>query len=145
MERKNWKLWIVVVTVAVLVIMLAGGAASAENHGETTGFGMTGSTEEFTLDVDTEKAASDFVDNLMGTRRLRMSQGLGSQLTGANRNLYDKLRTDISRVANGDEESTIFTYSYNEIYPQLSFTAQDLGVGELFSGLRPDIDYDTWG
>lgn len=146
MERKNWKLWIVAMLVAALVIMLAGGAASAENQRRTAGLSMTGSTEEFTLDVDTEKAASDFVDSLMGTgSRLRASnQGLGAQLTGDSLTLYNRIVQDIHAVAMGTRSSTEFTYPVEEIFGQISFTAEELGVNAIYTIRQEEEDGILW-
>ena len=136
MKRKSWKLWILTALVFSLACSIVGMVtANAGDQGKTIITGVMEIIEESAPDVNTEKSATDFVNRILGRGNIlhKSSSGLGTQLAGADLNLYNRLLADIIDVANGDRESTIFTYSFSEIYPQTSFTAQDLHVTDLFS------------
>ena len=135
MKRKNRLLWMMI-PVALLVCVTAAAvtAASESIAVEET----VKEAETVSMDIDTEKAAETFVNRFMYPDiRLRSNAPKGASLTGGSRNLYMKLREDISAVANGTDGctgSTIFVYEATEIYPQTSFVAEDLGVASIVSG-----------
>ncbi len=61
----------------------------------------------------------------------RAPKPAGDELEGADANLYACLMTDVARVAAGQLASTQFSYDFEDIYPQVAFTAADLGVAKL--------------
>ena len=133
------RLWIAATVVCLAICLTAAGWAAAEGEGGRTGTVIltetAEETETFLLDVDTDRAATEFVDRIMNPDpNALVSKSIGTSLTGADLNMYTRLRRDISAVANGAEGctgSTIFTYSLGEIYPQTSFTAAELGVDDI--------------
>ncbi len=64
-------------------------------------------------------------------RRLAPKTGVaGAKLTGTDRKMYDLLRTEIEKVANGQRSSTEFTASAGELGLQM-YTAAELGLTSL--------------
>lgn len=143
MERKSWKLWILVVLAVVMVCVTAGSVADAEDNGEIQVI-LTEEAEEAqtaSMDVDTERSTELFVDRAMYGTRLRGVTLKGASLTGGSKNLYDRLRADIIAVANGADGcdgSTVFVYSLDEIYSQSSFTEDDLHTAIVVNGKISD-------
>lgn len=143
MERKSWKLWILVVLAVVMVCVTAGSVADAEDNGEIQVI-LTEEAEEAqtaSMDVDTERSAELFVDRAVYGTRLRGVTLKGASLTGGSKNLYDRLRADIIAVANGADGcdgSTVFVYSLDEIYSQSSFTEDDLHTAIVVNGKISD-------
>lgn len=133
------KKWMTKATIVLTVILLIFAVsivsvlAEEENADSLVLGSFYTETESISLDVDTDRAAEEFVQRLMNPIKTRAVSLKGNELTGANRNLYFKLLPDIRNVANGVNESTIFTYSFEEIYPQTSFTKQELNVTEFYT------------
>ena len=55
----------------------------------------------------------------------------GARLTGANKKLYDRLYPLMAQVAAGELDSTVFSIPAEEVYDQVTFTAEELGVEVL--------------
>ena len=94
--------------------------------------------EDFSeIDIDgqlsDDELASRYINQVMPSRRrtFRVPRLQGASLQGANRNMYQLLRADIQKIANGTMTSTQISYSMEDIYSQLTFTAEDLGVENL--------------
>ena len=83
-----------------------------------------------TADMDT--AAQYIYQKLYGIQT-RAPRIVGSRLKGVDKTLYDHLGPCIVEVAAGLRESTVFSFPVEDIYPQVTFTKEDLGVEAIVS------------
>ncbi|MCR4883583.1 MAG: immunoglobulin domain-containing protein [Clostridiales bacterium] len=87
-----------------------------------------------------EDLAEGYIARRMPSRRriLRAPKAIGENLTGANQNLYQLMMADILAIAAGTRTSTELSYSFEDIYPNLILSAQDLGLDYLCQGDTPN-------
>ncbi len=64
----------------------------------------------------------------------RSVQLAGNNLTGTNKKLYLALSDQIAQVAAGTLTSTVFTFPAEDVYDQLTYTKEELGVETLVAG-----------
>lgn len=130
MERKSWRLWIVVM-IAMMLVCLAASAVTAE---ET----ITATTEPVTVSVKggltNEEAAEGYIRNLFQIptetkgRNLR-GVSAGSLLKGKEAIVYSILKEKIEEVARGEQPNTVFSIPVKSIYTENThYTAEDLGL-----------------
>ena len=62
------------------------------------------------------------------------ARNIGGRLTGGTARLYAQLLSRVRLVAAGEEENTAFTIPLEQVMPQTTFTAEELGVAALVSG-----------
>lgn len=65
------------------------------------------------------------------TTATRSVQLAGNNLTGTNKMLYLALSDQIAQVAAGTLTSTVFTFPVEDVYEQVTFTKEELGVDAL--------------
>ncbi len=64
----------------------------------------------------------------------------GSELTGLNKIIYDKVKIAIAEIAKGERESSIIEFTPEEVGVGGKYSASDLGVSEIVTGgtINPD-------
>ena len=83
----------------------------------------------------TPGSAEEYLSRLMyPDGRIRVARGAGSRLEGADAQIYAELAEEIPLIAAGERASTVFTFPCEEIYPQTTYTAGELGVSSLIDG-----------
>lgn len=99
-----------------------------------------------------EELAAGYINQILFPGRKTIKKApkpQGQNLSGANLNMYTKLREKVADIANATLTSTELSFPFEDIYPQLSFAAADLGVasiltqtGELADGVEQALaDY----
>lgn len=106
---------------------------------ETAAYEYEEVLETVTLDddllPDADEALQGYIDTLLGVHpeALFVPRNLGAELTGGNKALYDALSSLIEQVAAGEQASTAFSVSRDELGLEAKlFTAEELGVEALF-------------
>ena len=89
--------------------------------------------EEVILFAETEEdLAEGYISQMLYSRRTsgkkRAPRQVGSRLEGVNRELYAGLYDGIVQAAAGLRESTVFPFSFEDLYEQRTFTAEELGI-----------------
>lgn len=115
-----------------------------------------GDVEEVMLEQDWEETgilSGDYMDNdeqfrgyvneLFGIDNdvELSSQKLGDELTGLDKVIYDKMKTEIIKVAAGERESTEFEFTREELGLKQYWTAEELGLSKItYSNLEEAYD-----
>jgi len=91
------------------------------------------STEEVIHFAETEEdLAEGYIVQVLYSNRpsgvKRAPRLIGSRLEGVNRKLYAGLYEGIVQAAAGLRESTVFSFSFEDLYEQRTFTAEELGI-----------------
>ena len=96
-------------------------------------FGETVSEEvSVSFEAGTSELASGYISIAMPHRRiLRAVRPSGARLKGSDYKLYSALRVLISSVADGTETSTAFAIPAADVFEQVRFTAEELGLETL--------------
>ena len=136
---------ILVVLFALFCIVPYSSADPADN---TNVVSETESEEEITVSfpewVDEDMLDDNYIGRIMPSKtRLRATRLSGLSLSEPNRSLYMAMKKRISKVAAGEETSTIFTVPASEVFSPYVFTAEDLGVSSIDSGSGTSITAES--
>lgn len=77
-------------------------------------------------------AAAGYIHRILYPVQLREPLPSGYSLEGANRYLYDQLRSGVVAAAAGERSEVIFSFPAEDVYEEGVFTAADLGVEAIF-------------
>ena len=135
MRKQNRRLaiWFAFVMAFCLLLSLSAGAEDAvmaEESAEITVSLEDGEYESLPISgMSNDQLAKGYIDQFFapGRRTLRAPKPQGDQLTGTAKNIYDFLKTEIAKVAEGQRDSTEFEVPLGS-FTKRAYTSAELGV-----------------
>lgn len=108
----------------------AGSQKAAPETGQTVYAELEGETASTDNPANNDELFGKYVESkLFPPVKKRASAGQGARLEGLDRAIYNKLKSEIILVANGEKTSTAFEISVDELgFEKTEWTAEELGV-----------------
>ncbi len=102
------------------------------------------SAETYTFEENNLISLEDYIDHeidIIQTPVYNSTTFAGSKLTGINKTIYEKGKTVVEQVANGDRDSSVCSFTLAELGIDKQYTLKELGITSLSTQEEMDDAY----